>query len=147
MGGSTECLLPFGGDFSLDSTGDLVLISDDANASPATEQRIIQMLLTNPVLRDANNRPIGPPDDIFNPTNGIGEGRLVGAKASSANAVATKAAILKGLSSFPELVKSPAPVVAVTFDGAASFLVSISAQTVTGKTISIPSQRLSTITS
>jgi hypothetical protein len=107
---SIEVALPYGGDFSLDATGDLLLVEDGNGAYPALQQRIIQMLLTSPQIKDSNGNPIpGSADDMFNPTAGAGLRRAVGNVENNALLAEIEARMIEGLSKEPDVAPYPAP--------------------------------------
>lgn len=107
---SREVKLDYGSDFELDATGDLVLVEDGNGEYPALQQRIIQMLLTAPQMKDASGNPVaGSADDMFNPTAGAGLRRAIGNVENDALIAQIEARIIEGLSKEPDVAPYPAP--------------------------------------
>jgi hypothetical protein len=135
----------WGGDFSVDATGDLVLATDILNAPTATQQRIYRLLMTNPRFFDANNNPISFPGDLFASTYGSGIRALVGQMITPQLTALIQTQIVNALMSDPTIARSPAPVVTVTNVGSNTIQVSLTCTAVTGEVVTIPSFNLSTL--
>lgn len=114
MQGSTEASLPWGGDFSLTSTGDLMLVSDSPSSATATMQRLIRLINTCPVVRDANGYPIMPPDDIFHPDFGAGLPARVGDTVNNSFLPHLQSTIIGQLLNDPTVAPAPSPQVTAT---------------------------------
>lgn len=143
MPGSAELWLEPGGDFIQAENGDLLLAQDTAQTADATRQRIQRLLLTNPRLLDDAGRIISTPDDLFSPDWGAGLPALVDQPVTAAFISALQARIVSAVLSDPGIVANPAPSVTVTQQDTATVIVGISAQTVSGQTMVIPSLPLS----
>lgn len=107
---SVEVKLDYGGDFELDSTGDLVLVDDSNGQWAALQQRIIQMLLTAPQLVDDTGNPVpGSADDPFNATTGAGLRRAIGNIENNALLAQIESRIMDALSQDPDVAPYPPP--------------------------------------
>lgn len=135
---STEVYLNYGGDFVLDSTGDLLLATDDNGTFTAIQQRLVRLLLTSPLAVDASGNPISEADDIFNPTVGVGLRADVGRGASDALLAEVEARIRQGLSDEPDVAAYPAPI--VDFQVYTDAVVcNVTVVTIDGVTVPLPS--------
>ena len=136
-----EASLPWGGDFALDSTGDLLLVEDSSGSFPALTQRITQMLLTTPLITDAYGNALSTPDDMFHPTTGAGLRWAVGRNASTALLQQIETAILTELAKEPDIAPQPTPTVVFTVypDGVTC---QVTATLVNGQVIALPPIRV-----
>lgn len=132
----------WGGDFSLDSTNDLVLALDRFNTSNATQERLIRLILTNPRISNTLTGLTLPADDRANPTYGAGARRSVGAAITEQLIAFLQAQIIDALLTDPGVVQSPAPQVTITQVGAFQLNVSVVCTSVSGQIITIPSLAL-----
>jgi hypothetical protein len=116
-GGSVEVDLPYGGDFSYDSTGDLIL-AIDAPGNPgnpvATNQRLVRLILSSPNLVGANGKPIGYADDIFHPNWGAGMRAYVSENFSPQTLQKLANNIRQQLAQDYAVAASPSPTVTLT---------------------------------
>ena len=134
---STEVALSWGGDFVIDSTGDLALVQDDGGAYPALTQRITQMALTTPLITAANGSPLSVPDDVFNPTAGAGLRWSIGRLADNALLDQIEMAILEELAREPDVAPEPTPTVTFTvYPNGATCQVVFTA--ITGQVVALP---------
>ena len=144
--GSTEIWLTPGGDFVQQENGDLLLAQDTAFTSDATIQRIQRLLLTNARLVSENGTPISAPGDLFNPNYGASLPALVDQPVTQAFINQLQARIQSALTTDPTISQNPAPSVSVSQTdpgtgqvSTTSVFVTISAQTVAGQTVVVPS--------
>jgi len=101
--------LPWGGDLSLDATGDLATVDGAAEL----QQRVIRRFLTNAVQTDLNGNVTSPPDYIFQPQYG-GNARLYVDKNSDEETVqAIQQRLQQQISQEAEVAVTPAPVISV----------------------------------
>jgi hypothetical protein len=135
----------WGGDLSVDVTGDLVLAQDVLNDPTATQQRIYRLLMTNPRFFDDNNNPISFSNDLFAPAYGAGIRAQVGQMITPQLTSRIQYQIANALNSDPTIARSPAPVVTVTNVGSNTVQVSLTCTAVTGEVVTIPSFNLSTL--
>lgn len=136
--GSVEVALPWGGDFSLDATGDLLLVQDGDGKYPALQQRIIQMLLTSPQLTDAAGNGIaGSADDMFNPDTGAGLRRAIGNVENNALLSQIESRMLEGLAQEPDIAPYPAPQIEfIVYPN--GIVCTITANTIDGQVLPLP---------
>lgn len=129
---AVEVLLPYGGDYSLTSTGDLQLVKDQPGNPAATTQRIIFLLLTN------------PGDDLFNLDYGAGCRATVGRPNVMANVDAIRRTISSALANDPFVAVSPGPTIGITLSpDNQSAIIAISFFSVIGQYVSLPDISLS----
>lgn len=137
--GNVEVALVYGQDLQIDATGDIVLNFDAPNAPNATQQRIYRLILQAAILYDTNQDPLTYPDDVFNPLRGAGLGVHVGEPVDYTLASTMKSRIMSALSSDPDIVQTPAPIVNVTDLGGGQTQIDVSVNTIYGQTVTIPS--------
>jgi hypothetical protein len=145
MAGTIDIAAPYGGDISLTATGDLALVVDTPYASPATEQRMVRIIMTSPILTDQDGTPLGRPDDLFNPTLGAGLPALVGQDDTSDVEAALIARVLASCAADPGISSSPPPAVTISMDTNGTMTVAVSGQTITGQPFAVPSFPISTV--
>ena len=135
---SVEVKLDYGGDFELDATGDLVLVEDGNGEYPALQQRIIQMLLTSPQLKDGAGNPIpGSADDMFNVNAGAGLRRAIGSVENNALIAEIEARMIEGLSKEPDIAPYPAPQIEfVVYPN--GIVCNVTVATVDGQVVALP---------
>jgi hypothetical protein len=139
---STEVALTFGGDWQTDPRGDLVLVQDTATAFPATIQRVIQIIFTNPRRFDQSGNPVGRADDLFNPSYGAGTDQDVGQLATAGLLADLVSRIQAGLALDAGIASSPVPIVTATNPSYGTVLVKVEVWTVTGQYVPVPTQTL-----
>ncbi len=134
---SVEIALNWGGDFVIDSTGDLALVEDGSELFPALTQRITQMVLTTPLITSSAGAALSVPDDVFHPTAGAGLRWAVGRLADNALLNQIELAILDELAKEPDIAPQPTPTVAFTVyqNGVTC---QITASTVAGQVVAFP---------
>lgn len=134
---STEVALEYGGDFQLDSTGDLLLVNDANGTFTALQQRIVRLLLTSPLAVDGAGNPISEPDDLFNPGVGVGLRAYVGSGSSPAMLAEVETRIRQGLAQEPDVAAYPAPVIdfSVYID---AVVCNVTVTTISGITVALP---------
>lgn len=135
---SVEVWLDANGDFVQTDNGDLLLAYDTPTEATATMQRIIRLLTTTPRGTDASGASIAP-GDLFNPDYGAGEPALVDQPITPAFVATLRARILNALMKDPTIAQFPQPSVTVTPIDTATVQVGITATTVSGSPIVIPS--------
>lgn len=97
FGTVTEIDLDFGGDFSLQANGDLLLAQNSTSSTIATQQRLQRLLLSCPYIAGLNRAPT----DIFHRTYGAGLPNLVGQPVTAAFTANIQAVITKALLADP----------------------------------------------
>lgn len=117
FGNAVEVDLPWGGDFTYDATGDLVLATGDN----AIRERLIRMILTSPNLV-VDGVAIGFADDIYHPTWGAGLRAQVGETMNATQQNALAGRIRQQLAADASVATSPPPSVAYSTSGNAMFL-------------------------
>jgi phage baseplate assembly protein W len=143
--GSTEVAMPFGGDIQMDATGDFQLLQDSVDESPATLQRVNQLVMTNPILKSDFGVILALPDDLCNPDYGLGLGRVVGQNVTPALLDAVQAAYAKALATEPGVSRTPPPSVSVTDLGSGLIQIVVEIATVAGRTVALPSTVFSVV--
>jgi len=143
MPGNVEISLSnngWNGDFSVDSTGDLILAADVPNSPIATQQRVYRLLMSNPrSFNEATNAPVSIPTDLFAPGYGAGL-RMSTGQMMTANLLGEiESSIYAGLATDPTIVNSPAPIVTIKNAGNGVLQINLSCTAVSGETINIPS--------
>lgn len=134
---TTEVALAWGGDFVLDSTGDLVLLQDGNGAYPALTQRLTQMVLTTPLITASNGTPLSVPDDVFHPTAGAGLRWAVGRLGDNGLLDQIELAVLEELAKEPDVAPQPKPTVSfVVYQNGASCQIVFTA--ITGQVVALP---------
>ena len=150
--GRAEAAYPWGQDLQIGPNGDFVVLVDtpgspgNPGSSPATLQRIVQLIQTNAMDTAADffgNTVTLRPDDLFNPNYGSSIRRLIGANNTSALLGEIKARLLLAFQSDPGISKNPAPSVSVTYRGNHIVLNQIQVYDLTGTLILIPDQAIS----
>jgi hypothetical protein len=143
VAGAVEILLPYGGGFSVDSRGDLVLVQDMPGNPAATIQRLVQLIQTSPRLRDpGSGNFIGRADDLFNPDYGAGAAQDVGQLGTQGVLADLVSRIQAGIAIDPFIAAYPAPVVTAVNSTPGTILVTVSCTAVTGEPVAIPTQTL-----
>lgn len=148
--GNVEIDLPWGGDFSLQANGDLVLAIDQPGNPRATTQEVMRLLYTNPRQQDANGNYYSSGDDFFHPDWGVGIPSKVGKMFSSIAApqqlngliAQIQAAATKGLRSLASIAQSPTPTVVTQPDAnnPSQVDLQIVCQTQTGLIVTVPAR-------
>lgn len=133
----------WGGDFLLDDTGDLVLSQDTADVPQATIERLTRMVLTTPMLRDAQGNPIGWADDIHHPDWGVGLRAFVNEAFNASTFQSIANAVISQLKLDPGVSQSSAPAVSFAQRGVYNAQMSISFVTALGKSAVLPTINLS----
>jgi hypothetical protein len=100
----------YGGDLSVDSTGDLAV----ADATTTGEQRIYRRLLTNPALVNQAGETLASGDYIFHPEYGAGVGRYVG---EPTRLDECRSNIKEQIGLEAAVATTPRPVITLTADG------------------------------
>lgn len=77
-----DLYLPYGGDFKLDPSGMLQIVTGVDEST----QRVARRLMTNPAIRNSQGQVAQAADSIFHPDFGGGIGRDVGATVTSLSA-------------------------------------------------------------
>lgn len=144
MPASVDILCPLNGDYTLTATGDLALVQDAFRSPAATQQRIVRILMTSPILFDDGRNPIGRPDDLCNPTFGAGLPAIIGKGEDAALEAAISSRISAALALDPDIATSPPPTVSVSDDGTGdgALYVSVTCYTVAGQKVTTPSVAL-----
>lgn len=138
--GAVEVYLEYGGDFQLTSTGDLRLAIDGRDNGLATKQWLERLILTSPVLLDANGKPVARADDIVHPTWGGGLRQAVGQNITNALLSGIQSRIAKAIAANTRIATTPAPVITVTDLGNAFIEVYVSCTTTAGQPLVITQQ-------
>lgn len=144
--GSIEVSLEPGGDFELTPQGDLLLVVDTLDTSPATIQRLQRLIYTNPTVRDYSGNPIGRADDLFHPAWGAGAPAAVGSPITPRLLFDLQSQIQKALAADPYIATNPPPVVNVLNLGDNFVQINVTVSTVTGQLVTIPSINLQVFT-
>ena len=146
MAGNVELNLTnsgWGGDLTIDATGDIVLVSDQPNNPAASLQRIYRNLMTNARIFDDNGNPASSPNDLFAPGFGGSLRALTGQMMTPTLVGEIESNILNGLQQDPTIATSPSPTVTVQNAGSNVVQISLSCESITGETITLPSFPLS----
>jgi hypothetical protein len=123
--GSVEVDLPWGGDFSLTDSGDLLIAADTSTSPAATIERLTRLVLTSPSMLDPNTGTPIQADDIFNPTWGAGAQMYVGAAVNAKMIQSLRSRVMDALVRDPGISPNPPPTVAIQMVGTYTLLMSI----------------------
>lgn len=134
--GSTDVLMPYGGDLIFDSSGRLQVVRDTPGSPLATQQRITVILMQSPRLFDLEQVATGRPDDLFNPDLGAGLGAIVGERPLPALDAGVKARVIKALAEDAAIASSPAPTITTQSVGN-TYIVTVTAYTISGDQIQV----------
>lgn len=142
--GDVEALLTYGGDYSLDGSGDLAIVIDTPNNPAATAQRVLLGILTDPAMANVTNTAISEPDDIFYWDYGSGARAYVGRNASTQNLAQLKANVLNFLAADSYIAVTPAATVTFTQGDGTQYsidtiLMVVEFWTVYGQQVTLPS--------
>jgi phage baseplate assembly protein W len=133
-------------DLQFTATGDLLVLIDTPGNPAASLQRLARIILTNPTIRDAYGNPIGPPDDIFNPTFGSGARELIGQPLTGALVAELQGRIIAAIALDPNFATNPAPAVQVYTNGTngadGRIYVAVQCSTVSGQIFTLPAMAL-----
>lgn len=140
--GSVEFALPWGGDFSLTSTGDIALVQDVPGSPTATVQRVTRALLSCPVLKDASGTIICRPDDLFHSSFGAGLRARIGDGITPNSIAQIQSAIEAQLSQDPYIATLPKPVVTVQQVDYQTIGVNVSFYSILGQQVTLPTINL-----
>lgn len=128
------------GDFQTDSTGDLVLVSDQPNAPVATQERVYRLLMTS--ARDTDEEtgsPSSVPDDLFAPDWGASLRRRTGEMITPQLLGNIESDIESGLQLDETIDQTTQPTVILTTPGNNTVQIALSCNAITGDVITIPS--------
>jgi|SRR5579875_471939 hypothetical protein len=139
---NVEVLLPYGGDLSLDETGDLVLIEDDPQNPAATIQRLNRLILQSAILYDDVGNPISVPDDIFNPTVGANLTTIIGEMATPSLFRQVQSQVTAALYTDPYVASQPPPSFSFVNLGNGYVAMSVSVYLTTGVSVALPTIQL-----
>jgi hypothetical protein len=145
MSVATELALIYGGDLSIQSNNDIQLSIDVQGSPEATYERVLRIILTNPITYDVNGNPLVRPDDLFHANFGSGARAAIGEPYTPALVSAVNARILAALASDPYVVSTPAPTVTWTTVSAGEYNLVVSLTSVTGQPFTLPAIPLSAI--
>ncbi len=129
--------MPYGGDFSLLSNGDLLLATNNNGVPTATEQYLVRLLLTNPILYNPSGQPLNSPDDLFNPAWGGGLPGEVGSPITQALLDTITSNIRSALQTSAEVDQTQPINVTVSQVGPTQINAQISCTAASGGTINI----------
>lgn len=135
--------LGWGGDLSLDSTGDIVLAQDGPTSSNATQQRITRLILTTPALKDSSGNALGYADDIFHPKWGSGLRAYVDGAFNAQTLQQIAAAVQQQLAQDPAVSNTPTPTVSLSLQGTYTALLLVTFWTTSGQKQVLPTITLS----
>jgi hypothetical protein len=137
----------YGGDFSIDDTGDLILAQDTllfGQLTPtATFERMVRVILTNArILDPATQAPISEADDIYHTTFGSSVRALIGRGITNDVLSGIQSRVTAALLSESYILQNPAPTVLVTNGGGGIVNIDVSVTLITGRTVTLPTQSL-----
>jgi hypothetical protein len=136
-----EAALTYGGDFQFDATGDLLTIEDTPTNPAATVQRVIFLILTNPVIENILGTAVSEPDDIFFPKYGAGCRAYVGRPNTLSNVDAIQRNIMDGLLADPFISPNPRPTITITpqaYGSPSALLIQVQFTTISGVNATVP---------
>jgi hypothetical protein len=137
--GSVEIWLEPGGDFVQTDNGDLLLAINTPQSADATNQRLTRLLSTNPRLIGDNGRPISAPDDLFNEDWGAGEPAMIDQPMTPAFVAGLQARVMAAVLSDPTIAPTPAPQIDVSQISDTTAGDFITATTIDGSPVVVPS--------
>jgi len=138
MSAAVELALIYGGDLAIMSNND-ILLSQDVQGSPeATYERVLRIILTNPITFDANGNPLVRPDDLFHANFGSGARAAIGEPYTPALVSSVNARILAALASDPYVISIPTPTVKWTTIAPGAYNLVVSLTSVTGQPFTLP---------
>jgi hypothetical protein len=101
--------LPWGGDLTIDATGDFASVS----GSDEVAQRIVRRFLTNPAMTDSAGNPVAP-DYVFGADYGGAARHFVDRPITDQLLAQIKQRFIHEAQREPEVLADPAPIVTVT---------------------------------
>jgi phage baseplate assembly protein W len=132
----------WGGDFALDSTGDLILSQDTSQVPQATIERLTRLVLTCANLTDQYGNVIGWADDIHHPNWGAGIRAYVNATFNQTTFQNITNAIQAQLAVDPAVAIQPQPQVSLTQQGTYGASLQIQFKTQQGQLVVLPTINL-----
>lgn len=142
---SVEVSLIYGGDLVLQANGDLQLSIDvfGTIVPQATFERILRIILTNPITIDANGNPVIRPDYLEHPYFGSGARSAIEENFTSALVDSINARIQNALSTYPYIVHQPPPTIDWQQVKPGEYTLVISGTAITGEPYILPAIPLS----
>lgn len=128
----------YGGDFTLDPTGDLLLAIDTAQSVPASIERLYRLILTNARTNDSSGRIIAPPDDLFNVNYGSSVRAEIGEPFDDTFIAGVTGRVLQALAQDAGVRPVPAPTVTVSNGGNGIALIDVTLVLVGGQIVTLP---------
>lgn len=138
MSVAVELALVYGGDLSLGSNADVALSVDTPNSPQATYERILRIVLTNPLTTDAQGNPLVRPDDLFHVNFGAGARAAIGEPYTPALVKAVNARIVAACNDDPYIAQNSVSVTWVQGSSPGTYLLTLSATSVSGTPFVLP---------
>lgn len=133
MSVATELALLYGGDLSLAPNSDLQLSQDTLDEPQATYERVLRVVLTNPITTDASGNPLVRPDDLFHVNFGSGARAAIGEPFTPALVKAVNARITAALNDDPYIANNSISVTWTQGQRAGSYSLTVACNSILGE--------------
>lgn len=138
MSVATELALIYGSDLTVAPNGDILLSQDTPIEPQATYERVLRIVLTNPVTTDDQGNPLVRPDDLFHVNFGAGARAAIGEPYTPALVKAINARIVAACNQDPYIQQNSTSITWSAGPTVGSYSLTVSVTSVSGTPFVLP---------
>jgi hypothetical protein len=111
MSAAVEISLIYGGTLSIGANGDIAISQDTPGSPQATFERVLRIVMTNPIQFDDTGAPVVAPDNLFDTGFGAGVKDSIGENFTTALQKGVNSRIIAACNADPYIVNNSTSVV------------------------------------